>query len=223
MNIDSIEHKLRQLGNPDAAAQQKKYHKSHLEFLGLSIPQLRREVSPILAEIKDSREFFITCAGLWSREIYDLRQMTIFMLAKRLKYFDPQEDFPRFYKWFCDCDGWALNDSLAIPVFGEFLLRFPQFRSEVDGWRSDSHLWVRRAGILRFITPVRHRLPWPEDMENILQFHLSETDFFIRKALGWTLREWSSLEPEKVSTFCHRNETIISGLTRREALRNIRL
>jgi len=223
MNADFIELRLRQLGNPEAAVQQKKYHKSGLEFLGLSIPQLRREVSPVLKQIKDSREFFILCAGLWSREIYDLRQLTIFLLTRRLNYFDPQEDFPRFYKWFRDCDGWALTDSLAIPVFGEFLLHFPRFGEETDQWRYDSHLWVRRAGILRFITPFRHRLPWPENMETILQFHLDEPDFFIRKAIGWTLREWSALQPEKVLEFCRRNENLMSGLTRREAIRNIHL
>ena len=212
---------IKEQGNPDKAPIHKKYHKSDLTFYGWDTPDLRKLANRLAKQITDNDTLFIYSANLWASEIWDARMLSNFLLAKRLDLFT-EEDFTRFYKWFRDCDGWAVTDMLAYPVLGEYLRRFPQFIPLVDQWKDDDHLWVRRAGLVRFITPVRRKEPWPDNMETVLRYHFKEQDFFIRKAIGWVLREWSKREPQRVLAFCERYKDEMAPLSYREAIRNIK-
>ena len=211
---------IKEQGNPHKAPIHKKYHKSDLTFYGWDTPDLRKLANRLAKQITDNDTLFIYSAHLWASGIWDARMLSNFLLAKRLDLFT-EEDFTRFYKWFRDCDGWAVTDMLAYPVLGDYLLRFPQFTAQVDQWKDDDHLWVRRAGLIRFITPVRRKAPWPDSMESVLRYHFREQDFFIRKAIGWVLREWSKREPQRVLTFCERYKDEMAPLSYREAVRNI--
>ncbi len=221
--IREILSRLEERADPGHAQIHKKYHKSSLRFYGLRTPEMRKIAKDILPHYKDISEktrFFKLCDRLWQEPFFETRMITAYLLSARLKFFEPK-DFNCFYPMFKDCDGWAITDTLAIKVLGEFLLRFPRFHRETDKWRFDDHLWVRRAGILRFIALSRGKHEWSDNMEFILKFHLSESDFFIRKAIGWTLREWSKNHPRKVIEFVKQNENAISALSKKEALRKI--
>lgn len=220
MNSDEIINKIKTEGNSHKAPIHKKYHKSDLQFYGWDTPDLRKLAGQIIREIQSADELFIFSAHLWIQNIWDARMLVDFTLARGIKYFS-EEDFTRFYKWFRDCDGWAMTDMLAYPVLGEFLRIFPQFHPEVDKWKDDAHMWVRRAGLIRFITPVRRKDPWPNRMEAVLIHHMPETDFFIRKAIGWVLREWAKSEPEKIRIFAEKHKQEMSPLSYREAVRNL--
>ncbi len=221
MTIDDVLQALKEKENPQQAEIHRNYHKSDLKFYGWKTPDMRKLAAEIVKTLADREQFFDFTENLWQQPIFEARMIVNFMWAKRLKFFQ-ESDFPKFYEHFKQCDGWAVTDMLAIPVFGEFLRKYPQFHSKADEWKSDGHLWVRRAGILRFITPVRHKEPWPERMEPILTHHLAESDFFIRKAIGWTLREWSKQEPESVRQFVERHKEAMAPLTYREAVRLIK-
>jgi len=221
LNAQELLQTIKENGNPDKAPLHKKYHKSELIFYGWDTPDLRKLAVSAAGQIKDNDTLFIFAAFLWASEIWEARMLCEYILAKRLDLF-MEEDFTRFYKWLRDCDGWAVTDMLAYPVLGEYLRRFPQFVPQVDRWKEDDHLWVRRAGLVRFITSVRHKEPWPENMEPILRYHLEEKDFFIRKAIGWVLREWSRLHPQRVLQVCERHKNKMAALSYREALRNIK-
>lgn len=220
MNPDELIKKIKTEGNPAKAPIHQKYHKSDLQFFGWDTPDLRKIANQTAKQITDNDTLFILTAHLWASEIWDARMLCNFILAKKIKLFT-EEDFTRFYKWFKDCDGWAVTDLLAIPVFGEYLRQFDQFYEQVDEWKNDDHLWVRRAGLLRFITPVRHKESWPKRMEPIIIHHFPENDFFIRKAVGWLLREWSKIEPEKVRAFAEKHKAKMAPLSYREATRNL--
>lgn len=220
MNHKEIINHIKINGNPEEAVIHKNYHKSGLQFFGWRIPDLRRLASQISKNINNV-DFFILCGNLWAHPVFETRMLVIFMLSKNLKYFS-EDDFKRFHKWFRDCGCWSVTDSLTIFVFGEYLRKYPQFNKQVDQWKNDEHLWVRRAGILRFITPARYKKPWLQDMEKILIHHFPEKDFFIRKSLGWTLREWSKHEPQKVLDFANKYKDNMASLTYREAVRNIK-
>ncbi len=212
---------LQNEANPPKAVIHQQYHKSDLKFYGWTTPEMRKLAGKIAGTLTDRERFFELSEQLWRQPVFEARMMVNFIWAKRLKYFQ-EEDFPRFYEHFKQCDGWAVTDLLAIPVFGEFLRTFPDCHSEVDTWKTDVHLWVRRAGILRFITPVRHKEAWPLLMEGILIHHFPENDFFIRKAIGWTLREWSKIEPQRVRRFAERHKKSMAPLSYREAVRLIK-
>jgi 3-methyladenine DNA glycosylase AlkD len=85
----------------------------------------------------------------------------------------------------------------------------------MDRWLSHSNLWVRRVAML-------HQLGWKAqtDEARLLRYALAlapETDFFIRKAIGWALRDHARTRPEAVRAFLLQHAQRLSGLTRREA------
>lgn len=218
---ENIFAKLRKDSNPDQAKIHQKYHKSDIIFYGWKTPDMRRLGNETLRAVPDRKTLLTLCEDLWKEPVFESRMIANFMLAQKVKWL-MEMDFDQFHNWFKLADGWALTDMLAIPVFGEFLIRFPKFHKKVDDWKDDDWLWVRRAGILRFITPVRHKMNWPVELEPILIHHMPEKDFFIRKAIGWTLREWSKVEPMRVKAFSKKYRDALSPLSYREAVRNIK-
>ncbi|MBD3223875.1 MAG: hypothetical protein GF313_04050 [Caldithrix sp.] len=222
MEMGRIVNVLESQKDEKQAAIHKNYHKSDLQFMGWTTPQMRQLASHLLQERSTPQSFFDLCDALWQQPIFETRMLVTILFEKRIKQFFQAADFERFYPLLRDCDGWALTDNLAIKGLGAFLFRFPRYHAHVDGWKTDSHLWVRRAGILRFITPVRYKADWPSRMEAILIHHFAETDFFIRKAIGWTLREWSKLDPDRVRHFAFQNKEAMSALTFKEATRKIK-
>ena len=115
--------------------------------------------------------------------------------------------------------GWHNTvDGLAWGV-GDLLLRAKASQLDVqrhmDACLAHSHLWVRRVAML-------HQLGWREqtDQARLIRYAPAlapETDFFIRKAVGWALRDHARSQPDAVRTFLTQHAEQLSGLTRREA------
>jgi 3-methyladenine DNA glycosylase AlkD len=89
----------------------------------------------------------------------------------------------------------------------------------MDDWVHDENLWVARTSILHQL-----RYKTGTDAERLFRsckLQAGHRDFFIRKAIGWALREYAKTDPQAVRAFVRANETGLSGLSRREALKNI--
>ena len=91
----------------------------------------------------------------------------------------------------------------------------------MDDWIADEDLWLRRAALL-------HQLKWKEDCDKERLFRfcrqtMEEKDFFIRKAIGWALRQHARVAPVEVSRFLTANRERLSGLSFREAAKHLRL
>jgi 3-methyladenine DNA glycosylase AlkD len=111
---------------------------------------------------------------------------------------------------------WDTVDGLAGSVVGAVVLGFPGCVATMDRWIDHEDLWLRRSAIL-------HQLKWKErtDTERLFRYCLlraGETDFFIRKAIGWALRQYSWTDPGAVAAFVAAHERELSPLSRREAL-----
>jgi len=219
---DSIQQQVAELYNPDQAKIHKRYHKSDLQFNGLAVPVMRKIASGALKQISSAQELFVLFNELWKTRDFESRNIAVFMLMKRIKWLE-EKQFDMFYPLFRDCDGWALTDYLGIKILGEFLRKYKIFHDQVDAWKDDDHLWVRRAGIIRFIAMAQNRDAWPWRMESIMEYHFSESDFFIRKALGWNLREWAKSEPEHVANYINFHKNVMSPLTIREGAKHLDL
>lgn len=111
---------------------------------------------------------------------------------------------------------WDTVDGLAAQVVGPLVLRFPELAPEMDRWIEDANLWLRRSALL-------HQLKYKSrtDADRLFRYcelRSGDPDFFIRKAIGWALREYSKTDPAAVQAFIARNETKLSGLSRREGM-----
>ena len=114
---------------------------------------------------------------------------------------------------------WDTVDTLAANVVGTIVLADPATLSTMDSWLSAENLWLARTAVL-------HQLRYKErtDVERLFRYCLARAghrDFFMRKAIGWALRQYARTDPETVRDFvaAHRDE--LSPLSVREALKNI--
>jgi hypothetical protein len=184
--------------DPAHAAFHRAYHKSELEFLGVRAPQLRslwRVVWPPRPPVGRDEALALQ-EPLWASGCFEEATTAIYVLSRAVKQLGP-EDLPLLHALTRRCAGWGHLDFLAE-------------------W-----LWTRRAAILIHCVPARRgRLAvayaWPS-----LAARLHEKEFFIRKAIGWTLRECGKHYPQEVLEFVLAHRSGMAGLTFREATRNL--
>jgi 3-methyladenine DNA glycosylase AlkD len=199
------------------------YHKSPLRFYGLRTPVARplfRAVFPTRPRLE--RADALRLAGaLWASPWFEERSAAIGVLA-RVASDLRVSDLATLRRMTHGCHGWGLLDGLAVDVLGPLAIArgTPAFR-HIRTWSKDRDLWTRRASVLVHVLPARrgvlaHGFAWPTFEEL-----LPERDFFIRKAIGWTLRECAKKYPDRVRAFLRRVGSRASGLTRREASRHL--
>ncbi|MDC2960681.1 DNA alkylation repair protein [Streptomyces gilvifuscus] len=114
---------------------------------------------------------------------------------------------------------WDTVDLLAAHVVGALVAADPALTAEMDAWIADDDLWIARTALL-------HQLRYKErtDARRLFAYCLRQSghpDFFIRKAIGWALREYARTDPEAVRDFVARERGRFAPLTVREALKNI--
>jgi 3-methyladenine DNA glycosylase AlkD len=116
---------------------------------------------------------------------------------------------------------WDYVDEVA-GVVGDLLRRYPKaIRPLMRRWSTDPSLWKRRVSIICQLA-FKHETDLDLLYANI-EPNLADRDFFIRKAIGWALRQYAWTDPDEVARYVRAHETGLSGLSRREALKNISL
>src|SRR5262249_3069818 len=114
---------------------------------------------------------------------------------------------------------WALVDGLSTAVIGPVAARDERFGSVLDRWATDADFWVRRAALLSLLVPLRDG---GGDVDRFLRYAdamLDEREFFIRKAIGWVLRDTAKRRPGLVYDWLLPRAARASGVTVREAVK----
>ncbi|GLH97661.1 DNA alkylation repair protein [Phytohabitans aurantiacus] len=112
---------------------------------------------------------------------------------------------------------WDTVDTLAAHLVGTLVSRHPALLSTMDAWSTDENMWLVRTAIL-------HQLGYKEGTDTARLFRYcarqaGHRDFFVRKAIGWALREYSQTDPEAVRSFVESHR--LAPLSSREALRRL--
>jgi 3-methyladenine DNA glycosylase AlkD len=115
---------------------------------------------------------------------------------------------------------WDLVDGLATHEVGELLRRCPaEMRPRLLGWSRHTDLWLRRTSI---ICQVGFKAATDQALlYACIEPNLGEREFFLRKAIGWALREYAKANPEAVRQYVAEHADRLSGLSRREALKHL--
>jgi len=216
--VQAIEAILRPLGTPERAEGAKSYLKSDLDFLGVNTPDLRAAVRIWLKSHPDlDRPALIALAGaLWATSSHELRSFGMELLQARVALLR-SEDVDLLEDLLRRSRSWAYVDFIAIQVVGPLVERDPRLNARLDRWVKDPDFWLRRSAVLALLLPLRRGGgDWPRFIRYADRL-LEEKEFFIRKALGWVLREVSKKDPERVRRFLNEREGRVSGVTRREA------
>ncbi len=114
---------------------------------------------------------------------------------------------------------WALVDGLAAHVAGSLVERNPTLGRTLDRWARDADFWVRRSAMLALLVPLRRGGGDFERFSRYADAMLEEREFFIRKAIGWVLRDTSKRRPAMVGEWLAPRMHRASGVTLREALK----
>lgn len=115
---------------------------------------------------------------------------------------------------------WDTIDLWAADVVGPLVRTHGALVADMARWVEDDDRWLVRSALLHQL-----RAGAETDRDRLFRFCLrraADRDFFVRKAIGWALREYSTVAPDEVASFVHENRGELSGLSQREALRRIR-
>jgi 3-methyladenine DNA glycosylase AlkD len=226
--INAVRDGLSAAGDPARAVQQQAYMKSTMPYYGLTAPELKALLRPLLVEhrFEDRAEWETTARLLWDVATHrEERYAAIALLRHR--HYHPWIDvdlLPLLEHLVRTGAWWDYVDEIASHLAGQVLLDYRAAVTPVmDEWATDDHLWIRRTAML---SQLRHKeLTDTALLAHALVVNLDDTvlgkEFFIRKALGWALREHARTDAAWVRDFVETHADRLSGLSRREALKHL--
>jgi 3-methyladenine DNA glycosylase AlkD len=156
-------------------------------------------------------------AALWDEPIFECRLAAVVLLTDRRRLLD-SADAKLVERLLRTSGTWALVDGLAVDVMGSLVGRFPELLGTLDRWAADADFWLRRSALLALLTPLRRGDigNWTSGYADTM---LEEREFFVRKAIGWVLRETGKKQPDLVADWLAPRVRRASGVTVREAVK----
>ncbi len=154
---------------------------------------------------------------LWARPIHECRMAAI-MLLQQERLLLGRRDLALIESMIRGSRTWAYVDVLAGDLTGSLVCVHPEAVSRLDRWSTDPDFWVRRSALLAMMEPLRHGADF-ERFGAYADAMLDEREFFIRKAIGWVLRETGKRRPAEVYRWLLPRAKRASGVTLREAVK----
>jgi 3-methyladenine DNA glycosylase AlkD len=203
--------------NPANAAPMKKYMREKFEFLGIKTPLRRSVIKEFFADhgLPPLDELNALVQRLWEMPFREYQYTALGFLGKRQRYLTPDtvsllEMLITMKSW------WDTVDGLAAHQVGGLFASFPEIRdTHIGRWRQQENIWLRRTTL---IFQLRYKEKTDKDLLfSLIEENLTDKEFFIQKAIGWSLREYSKSSPVAVQQFVA--ATDLSPLAHREALK----
>lgn len=218
---DDLAAQLRRVGRPDRAEHDKAYLKSELEHLGCSVPAIRTATLALLETLEplDSDDALALAEALWDAPVHDRRMAAVEVITASRDRLEVAQ-LPRIERLLRECRGWALLDGLVTSVGMRFWAA-EGFAPVLDRWAKDGDFWMRRAALLAELIPLREGKGDFDRFCRHADAMLDEKEFFIRKAIGWVLRDTSRKRPEMVAAWVLPRASRMSGVTIREAVKHL--
>ena len=216
---DELEARLRAIGTSTRATGEKAYLKSDLDFTGTLVSDTREEVKRLAAGlVLDHDQLIELTSELWSKPVFE-RRLAAIMFLQRSPRLLSVADVPLLERIIRESRTWALVDYLAVDVLGRLVESDPAGLTPImDRWATDDDFWVRRASLLAELRPIRRGAALDRFLARAGPM-IEEREFFIRKAIGWVLREAGRRRPDEVAAWLRPRTHRASGVTMREAVK----
>ena len=214
MNLMCLILDLEKNRNELLAVSMERYMQDKFSFLGVRGATRTEIYKKHFPEARKSKvidwEFIETC---WNKEEREFQYAVVYYL-KTMQKFLKREDISRL-KYLIVTKSWWDTVDLLAKVVGSLVIRFEGLDQIMLEWSKDSDIWLRRVAML-------HQLSFKEKvdeglLEKILLANLGDNEFFINKAVGWALRDYSKFNPEWVTKFIEKNRENMANLSLREA------
>ena len=205
---------LTEVCDPSKVEDMSAYILGQFDYLGCSAGERRSVSKPLTqaAKTMEPAELLTFVARLWEepeREFHYVGMDMVRAGAKNLR----AGDLPAIRSLIKATPWWDTVDSLAIHTVGTMVRTHPELVVEMDEWIESDDIWIARTAIL-------HQLMYKErtDANRLFTYctmTMESTEFFIRKAIGWALRQYARTDPDSVRTFVAEHEGALSGLSKR--------
>ncbi len=219
--VDAVVAAYQGAADPDRAAAMSRYLRGVAPCFGIPAPERReldRAVRASLPPPADEATVTATARACWAVPEREVQYFGQEHLRRHRRLLGPAS-LPVLRELVVTRSWWDTVDALAVHGVGDLARRFPQLRVEVRSWIDADDRWLVRTALL-------HQLDWKGDTDPEVLFALclrraGDRDFFVRKAIGWALRQYARTDPDAVHAFVSAHRDELSSLSVREATRRL--
>jgi 3-methyladenine DNA glycosylase AlkD len=216
--IETIQAHLELLHDPARAVAMRAYMRNQFAFLGIPSPLRKAATKQAFTSLglKSKPLEVGLVKQLWVLPEREYQYVAIEYLHSKTKKLG-LADFALLEFLITHKSWWDTVDGLA-PLVGILVLRFPSLLEQLDGWAEHPNFWLRRVAMI-------HQLRFKSETDSNRLFayallNAADKEFFVRKAIGWALREYAKVKPYVVQDFILEHPEF-SNLTKREALKGL--
>ena len=219
--VEYIKNELKRNGDLQKAPQMQAYMKTDQPFYGVQ-SKLRKQI------FRDAiKKYPITSREEWGTVIIELwigthreEMYQALEVAECYKNYHDESAWALFETLLRSATNWDTVDWLSSNLIGQLVYKYGHFEKQLVEWSDDKNFWVRRATLLAHL---KHKEKTNIKLLSHTILKLAhEKEFFIRKAIGWVLRQYSYTDASWVAKFVDKYEDKISGLSKREALKALK-
>ena len=200
--------------NEFLAESMSKYMQDKFRFLGVrgaTRTEIYKKYFPDARKTKTIDWDFVE--NCWNKEEREFQYVVVYYL-KAMQKFLKREDISRL-KYLIVTKSWWDTVDLLAKVIGSLIIRIKGYDQIMLEWSKDSNIWLRRVAILYQLS-LKDKVD-KQVLDEILVNNLGDSEFFINKAIGWALRDYSKFNPEWVREFLEKNKNDMVNLSLREA------
>lgn len=211
--IDEIRKVLKENYDEVQSKKMSSYMKNMFPFAGIPKPELKKLIAPILKVTAKEPLNWQYVIDLWNEEAREAQYVALEYLTKHHKELMP-EDISRLETLIISKSWWETVDTIDGFV-GEVVLKDDSLKEVMVKWSKSENMWLRRVSI-----DFQQRYKEKTDaslLEKIIVNNLNSDEFFINKAIGWSLREYSKTNPAWVKNFLDVYRTGLAPLSVKEA------
>ena len=214
MDFNKLYEEMIQHKNEEQAQKMSKYMLNKFEYIGIKTPERRKIFKNFFKEYKNEEkidwEFVNKC---WENKYREFQYVAADYL-KNMKDKLTIDDIPKFKQLILKKSWWDTIDNLDMTI-GALALKDSNVNKILLEWSLDENIWVRRIAIDHQL--LRKEKTNTELLEKILKNNLGQAEFFINKAIGWALRDYSKTNSEWVKNFIEKNKENMAKLSIKEA------
>lgn len=215
--VKSLQKLFKDNADPKQAAPMKRYMRDQFDYLGIKGPKMGELLKGFIAAqgLPPLSALEAATRDLWALPQREFQYAATSLIGRMEK--NLPEDFIETLEYLLITKSWwDTVDALATGTIGIHFKRYPKVkRKYLAKWRKSKNFWLRRAAIL-FQLNYKDETDF-DLLKDIIRENLGSREFFINKAIGWALRQYTRIDPRGVRRFVA--ETELSPLSAREALK----
>jgi 3-methyladenine DNA glycosylase AlkD len=217
--LEQLVHEMEAHAIPEKGVSMAAYLKDHFKCYGIKSP-IRNEIQRKWFSYIKPHEFntWDVVYNLWNLDEREFQYIALDLLKKQRKSFFKQDDHMKLEELITTKSWWDSVDGLASNQVGTYFEQYPdQIDPIITKWRNSDNMWLNRTCLI-FQLKYKDNVDF-ELLKGLIRQYQPVKEFFIQKAIGWSLRQYSKFNPEAVKDFVE--EIDLQGLARREAVKYI--